>query len=246
MRHATSGMPVEPELLVRMAVQRDCDLLCLQEFPRSTDQLNNLTNLLRERTPLKYRYCDTNGNFALFSAFPIIRAETSYFPNRSNGFQSVDLKAGNSLLRVFNVHLQSNAVTQIAERVASHGDLQTKETWLDIRGMLGRFKRAAQQRALQSETLASLIAQCEHPVLVLGDLNDTPHSYTYRTLSATLQDSFTTKGRGLGITYAGKIPALRIDYIMAAEELSILEHRTEPKNFSDHRAVWARIGFRTE
>jgi endonuclease/exonuclease/phosphatase family metal-dependent hydrolase len=242
LRDVADNSNVKLETLTQLVAARDCDLLCLQEFPQSANRLENLAALLRARTRLQYRYSDRNGNFALFSAFPITDAETQYFPNRANGYQRADLRIGERTVRVFNVHLQTNAVTGIAERVASEGNFKEKQTWLDIRGMMGRFKRSARQRALQAEEIAGLVAQSPHPVLLCGDFNDTPHSYTYRALARPMQDAFQAKGRGFGITYTGRIPALRIDYLLAGKEFQVLEYQIEKKGFSDHRAVWGRVG----
>lgn len=242
LRHVSDNSNVPVDKIADLAAARNCDVLCLQELPHSGNRFERLSSQLAERTRLRYHYSDPNGNFALFSAHPIESKQTQYFPNRSNGYQWADLQMGNQTIRVFNVHLQTNAVTRIADKIASEGDLKEKQTWLDIRGAMGRFLRSARQRALQAEELARLMADSPHPVLLCGDFNDTPYSYTFRTLSQNMQDAFAAKGRGLGITYAGRIPALRIDYILADPRFRVLDHRIEKKNFSDHRAVWSRLG----
>jgi endonuclease/exonuclease/phosphatase family metal-dependent hydrolase len=72
-------------------------------------------------------------------------------------------------------------------------------------------------RARQAEILREHIAASPHPVIVCGDFNDTPLSYSYRLMSKGLKDSFMEKGWGLGTTYAGALPALRIDYILCSQ-----------------------------
>lgn len=242
LRHRSDNSNVPVEEIVGPAAARNCDVLCLQEFPRSGNRMEQLSARLAENTRLRYHYSDPNGNFALFSAFPIASPQTQYFPNRSNGYQQADLRIGDRSIRVINAHLQTNAVTRMTDKIASEGNLKEKQTWLDIRGVMGRFRRSARQRAVQSEEIAGLIAGSPHPVLLCGDFNDTPYSYTYHTLAKGLRDAFAAKGRGLGITYAGRIPALRIDYILADPRFRILDHRIEKKSFSDHRAVWSRLG----
>ncbi|HRF40167.1 MAG TPA: hypothetical protein PK198_15355, partial [Saprospiraceae bacterium] len=85
------------------------DVLCLQEFPRSGNRMEQLSARLAESTRLRHHYSDPNGNFALFSAFPISNPQTQYFPNRSNGYQQADLRIGDRNIRVINAHLQTNA-----------------------------------------------------------------------------------------------------------------------------------------
>ena len=55
-------------------------------------------------------------------------------------------------------------------------------------------------------------------MILCGDFNDTPLSYTYRQLSRKLTDSFIEKGRGIGNTYIGEFPSFRICYI------NVLQH----------------------
>ncbi len=60
-------------------------------------------------------------------------------------------------------------------------------------------------RAPQADTIAHEIAASPHPyIIVCGDFNDTPISYTHRTIAQDLDDAFTQSGRGLGISYNQK------------------------------------------
>ena len=86
------------------------------------------------------------------------------------------------------------------------------------------------------------IKKSPYPVLVVGDFNDTPQSYTYAQIADNLQDAFAKKGFGLGITYGGIVPALRIDYILASPSLPILSHRIFKKEYSDHYPIVAELG----
>jgi endonuclease/exonuclease/phosphatase family metal-dependent hydrolase len=153
------------------------------------------------------------------------------------------LKTPKGLVRVYSVHLQSNRLTYTATRIAPEGDLREKETWKDIRFVLARYKLGAQIRAEQAKILGEHIAQSPHPVILCGDLNDTPITYTYRILSKDLQDSFREKGAGIGSTFAGKLPTLRIDYVFAAKAFQVRDHRVPDVELSDHFPVWVRLGW---
>ena len=77
-------------------------------------------------------------------------------------------------------------------------------------------------------------------MVLLGDLNDVPLSYTLGELRrAGLIDAFREAGRGSGITYGGPVPALRIDYVLATEELEALTASVLKCDFSDHRPTRA-------
>lgn len=220
---------------------KNVSIACFQEFPNTPNQAKPYAQYLQKKQQLPHRAQRANSELAIFSAFPILQFETVQF-NSSNGYQYADLNVQGRTVRVFNVHLQSNAVSAIAEEVATKGDFQQRETWLQIRGALGRFRRAVQKRALQAELVAAKIAESPHPVIVCADLNDIPQSYTYRILSQGLQDTFRQRGRGLGFTYLGRIPGLRIDYVLVAPDWGVLGANRQRTRFSDHRAVYGTIG----
>ncbi len=218
---------------------KDPQILCFQEFPNHREYAAPLLNHFKEKG-LKHQVWKDGNELAIFSAYPIVKTTSTYF-NNTNGFQYADLNIGGNIVRVFNIHLQSNAVSSIADHVAKQGDLQEKETWLEVRGMMGRFKRASKKRALQADQIAAQIKASPYPVIICGDFNDVPTSYAYHVLSKGLKDTFKQKGQGLGFTYLGSIPALRIDYILVAPDFGIQDYDSEKTSFSDHRAIFSTI-----
>jgi endonuclease/exonuclease/phosphatase family metal-dependent hydrolase len=216
------------------------DLVCFQEFPLG-ERGGQIAKYVQGHKVLKHGIFQTGGGMALFSRYPILAHHTHYFPNRANGYQYADLKIGQQTVRLFNVHLQSSSVASIADHVVESGNLKEKETWLFIGRMMKRYKRAAVIRASQAEEVAAKIRESPYPVLLCGDFNEIPQSYAYRILSAELQDAFKARGRGLAVTYVGKIPGLRIDYVLAGPELEILSHQIGKRNFSDHLPVYSTM-----
>ncbi|MCB0566586.1 MAG: endonuclease/exonuclease/phosphatase family protein [Phaeodactylibacter sp.] len=217
------------------------DIICFQEFP-SPRHGNYFVDHIKANSPLKRTVYQQGGSLAIFSRFPIKAQDTHYFPNRVNGYQYADLEIEGRIIRLFNIHLQSNSVAGIADQVAEEGaNLQDKKTWLRIRGMMSRYKRAAILRAEQAEEVVGQIEKSPYPVLLCGDFNEIPQSYAYYIISRGLQDAFKASGRGLGVTYNGRIPALRIDYVMAGPEFEVLGHRIGRARFSDHYPVYGVV-----
>lgn len=216
------------------------DIICIQEFSSLDKFSEPHVQFLKNKKGLKYTVRKEDRELAIFSAYPILNSETVKF-NGSNGYQYADLNISGQTVRIFNIHLQSNAVSSLAERLATEGDIDDRETWLEVRGMAGRFKRAAQKRATQAEEIAAQIAQSPYPVIVCGDFNDVPQSYTYQTISNNLQDAFRYRGTGPGFSYLGRIPALRIDYILTAPAFDIKAFDLHRTDFSDHRAISAQL-----
>ena len=99
------------------------------------------------------------------------------------------------------------------------------------------------QREEQANFIAEHIQNSPHPVLVCGDMNDTPNSYAYGQLAKSLKDAFREKGSGLGSTYAGLIPFLRIDYIFTSPNNLVEEFKVVSNSTSDHYPIYTHIRF---
>jgi endonuclease/exonuclease/phosphatase family metal-dependent hydrolase len=97
-----------------------------------------------------------------------------------------------------------------------------------------KFKTALIKRAEQAATLRAHIDECPYPVIVCGDFNDTPVSFTYRTVKGDLEDSFTQSGKGTANTYNGKLPSFRIDYIFYSPVFTSYNFEVSNLNHSDH------------
>lgn len=218
--------------------QQEASIVCLQECLASEKEINRLATLL---APDYQTYHVRNTRLFIASKYPIVNKGDIGFLNNVNGCIFVDVEIAEQKVRVYNVHLLTNRVTDLADKVAQEGDLQEKETWVNVRGIFGGYKRAAQGRVAQAEQIRQHIAQSPYPVIVCGDFNDVPQSFSYRLLSDNLQDSFRAKGSGLGTTFAGNLPMLRIDYILSSPSFTIFSHRVPRSDRSDHYPVIAEM-----
>lgn len=203
------------------------DILCLQESPYK--------RLFKDS--LQYTFSFRKGGMSILSELPHVDRGVLDFPNTSNRIIWADIKTKERIIRVVNVHLQSNKVSEQTEDLANNIDLAEKETWADMRSVIGKVKRATAIRTKQAEEAQKFIASSPYPVLLAGDFNDTPMSYTYALMSDQLKDAYIKKGNGIGITYAGKIPGLRIDYIMGSKEIDFTSYTCSKVDFSDHYPI---------
>jgi endonuclease/exonuclease/phosphatase family metal-dependent hydrolase len=94
-------------------------------------------------------------------------------------------------------------------------------------------------RARQARTVAAHIRECPYPVIVSGDFNDTPISYTYHILDKQLKDAFSEAGFGISNTYNGFIPLFRIDYVLYSRRFNAISYQCDPIELSDHFPVVA-------
>jgi endonuclease/exonuclease/phosphatase family metal-dependent hydrolase len=213
----------------------DPDILVLQEY-EPVSAINAEATCAAQG--LKYRAINNEEDLVIFSRYPILGTKAFIF-HKIYGFRYADIDVEGRIFRVFSVHLQSNAITRMAETMAENASFKEKKTWIAIKGMLGRYRKAAKTRKVQAQEIAEQVRQSPYPVILCGDLNDVSQSRVYHILRAGLQDAFLECGSGLGITYAGSLPALRIDMIFADATLKILRCKTGKTGFSDHQPVIA-------
>lgn len=95
-------------------------------------------------------------------------------------------------------------------------------------------------RASQVKILSEHIKNSPYPVILAGDFNDVPYSYTYFTLKSILLNAFEEAGRGFGFTYNKVLFFLRIDNIFYDEAFEIRQFKTHREvDYSDHYPISA-------
>ena len=149
----------------------------------------------------------------------------------------VEVKKG-KLVRVFSNHLESYRFHQNDYELMQ--DIKDKKTGLDkVPGLIDRLENALVKRSYQAEKIASLVNASPYPVIVTGDFNDTPNSYSYYQISRYLSDAFIENGRGFSNTYKGSFPSFRIDFILYSEELESVNYQRLPFDASDHFPIFS-------
>jgi endonuclease/exonuclease/phosphatase family metal-dependent hydrolase len=163
------------------------------------------------------------------------RSKIKFDRSRGNICLITDIKKGKDTLRIFNVHFESNHLeTEKIDRLVQ-GDSTSRILAVD---MFRSLRKSYKRRATQVELVSKAIAESPYPVVVCGDFNDPPVSYTYSKINQGLTDAFLHSGRGPGFTYAGKIPFLRIDYILHDKKIRSSGFRVvDDKKLSDHYPV---------
>ena len=94
------------------------------------------------------------------------------------------------------------------------------------------------KRATQTYVISHYAKTSPYPVLLCGDFNSIPSSYTYHHLRKTLKDGFRTAGNGYMYTYRYAKRMLRIDYIFHSPSLKGIEYYSPDLDLcSDHNPV---------
>ena len=98
-------------------------------------------------------------------------------------------------------------------------------------------------RQRQAKAIHAHINECPYPIILCGDFNDSPASFSYNKITHGLKDSFRGSGKGTGTTYIGKdFPSYRIDYIAHDKQFNDFQYTVcKDLAVSDHYPIYTYI-----
>jgi endonuclease/exonuclease/phosphatase family metal-dependent hydrolase len=231
------------------------DVLCFQEFfePKDTTAYEpNIAELKKMGYPF-HHYASVDGyvvpdadyGIIIFSKYPIINTGIFDFRNGNDAQQLIyaDIEFNRQKARLITIHLQS--VKFGPEEYQSLNEMKHsgKEGFKDSRTIVSKLKRAYTARSLQADIVRDYVNESPYPVILCGDFNDVPNSYTYFTIRGNMQDAFLKKGSGIGRTFRFISPTLRIDFILADKKFTVNQYHRITVPYSDHYGHFADIGF---
>lgn len=214
--------------IFRQVSELDADINCFQEFYNRGGYIQKI-QAEGDYTVIHDRKLS---NLAIASKFPVINHGLLLPNQRFNNIMFADmLLAKEDTLRVYNIHLQSMGITHTNRQyyediVSEYDDAKTK------------FLEGASVRANQITALLEHAEGCSYPILIVGDFNDVPYSYNYFKVRRGFVNAFEKAGSGLGFTYNGDLPFLRIDNQFFNDDLRIHSFTTiDSTDYSDHHAI---------
>ena len=236
--------------MMELIKEQDADVLCLQEFHTSVDSAyyNNIVPVQQMGYPFFYFSFDEDGDnhyysSIIFSRYPIVDSGMIRYPRPTlpDALIHADIKVGEDTLRFYTTHLQSLQLgKKDYDRISK---IRSGEDSLvaNSRSILGKIKKGFTYRSLQANVIDEVLGDSPHPVILCADLNDVPTSYTYFTIRRNMQDAFLKKGFGIGRTFSGLSPTLRIDYIFTDKHFTIKQFNRVVKRYSDHYMLVADL-----
>jgi endonuclease/exonuclease/phosphatase family metal-dependent hydrolase len=226
------------------------DILCIQEFYTAGQDEQKVLEHVTSKIKLEHYYYHNYFDFtdkkkinalAIFTRYPIVRTGSVKYMDRNTMAVFTDICVNADTFRVFNLHLESIRFGDEDYSFYSHLTVPATEKVTITKGsmkIIGKLKKAFTLRAEQVDIMKKQIGKSPYPVIVCGDFNDTPFSYTYHILSDELNDAYKTAGQGIfGNTYAGKFPSYRIDYVLFDDHFSAFNYTRYNSDLSDHFPV---------
>jgi endonuclease/exonuclease/phosphatase family metal-dependent hydrolase len=220
--------------------EKNADIICLQEIRLRRNNIFNISNVVKNlKTIEHYHYASSGTTFGLatFTRYPIIKMGEIRYKKSSNMAIYTDVLIDSDTVRIFNLHLQSYYIDPGKYDIIDSPGIDEKKDIKEIREIGSKLKRAFQSRAGQVREIRDLIDKTSYPIIICGDFNDTPVSYTYQQLRGDFNDAFVGSGKGFGRTYIGKLPSFRIDNIFYSDDFKSYNFQAYDFRVSDHLPV---------
>lgn len=249
-RSSAQSIPENRERIIDFITERRADIVCIQEFYAIGDNFDETFKKFTESIRMDYFHFANYKKFwnrkkivaiATFSRFPV--AGKGYFNMEGSSLYAIytDLCIDNDTVRVYNLHLESTRFGDDDYTFLSNltdPDKETPKLTEGSKRMLWKLRRAFRIRSEQVNRLHDHIARCPYPVILAGDFNDAPKSFTYQRLTGRLKDGYREAGKvPFESTYSGKLPSFRIDYVLYSDEFSALSYQKFDLDYSDHEPV---------
>lgn len=231
--------------VLRLIVEQDPDVVCLQEFnTRLAEQSEQLALLDEKYESVLFGRTQApdsvyGASLAIYSKYHILRSGMVLAPGESVW---ADVLMGDDTVRIFNNHLRSTAIKASDDDfISNHKYLSDTAREVKIRSIVARLRENSALRAAQVDSIAWQQSQTRTRRIVCGDFNDTPMSYVYRTMADGLNDAFRKAGAGYSYTFRGFLNILRIDYVLSSDGFETHSYEVLPVDYSDHRPVVVRL-----
>lgn len=228
-----------PDPILDYILNSNADIVCLQEA--------RITDNIKEAVKDVYAYCDSvmtadNSNgLLILSRYPVLSKETISYKSRNNISAAFKIKINNDTVTVINNHFETSGLSMADRSGFSNlvkGNTAGDTLRTESKRLLVKLGEAAAIRAPQAEAVAAYIRKNNGNIILCGDFNDSPVSYTHRTIAKELTDCYISTGNGPGITYRKNAMFVRIDNIMCSGHWKPYGCKVDRSNaFSDHYPV---------
>lgn len=241
---------LESQRLVDYIVDQKADIVCLQESEIDPREKVDIYGILKRNyahvDSLRFGKIDA---LTICSQYPILKSEEIEYESKSNHSVAFYLKIKGDTVLVVNNHFESTGLSEDEKeqfRLMADGDQQRDSVEKHSELLLGKLAAAARRRAPQARAVAQYVRDhSQYPIILCGDFNDSPISYTHHQLASELTDCHTATAFGPGISYHSNKMYVRIDNIMCSEHFTPYAcHVDNSIDASDHYPITAYLKYR--
>lgn len=160
-----------------------------------------------------------------------------------------DILIDKDTVRVVNVHLQSTSITaQDIEFVEEHKYMVDSTRNVVLKSISDKLVENNIYRSRQARKVREFIdSSAPRKMIVCGDFNDVPLSYSYNTIAEPLTSTFVAAGSGYSYTFNGFFKLLPIDHLLVSDHFEVLSYEVDHTlRESDHFPVISRLKINRE
>lgn len=237
----------QPNPVLQYIRSSDADIVCLQEAMLNQNPWAGVVvKTLRAYLSEDYPYIECirvsrgGSTLAILSKYPLREVKEIPMPSWANGAIQAKVQLRGKELLLVNVHLESFHLRAVDG--ANYISLAKQGEALELQDALrAKLSPTFRYHNVQAVILHRLIRDYgSGRVLVCGDFNDTPLSYTRRKVGEGLQDAFVERGNGFGFTFRNRPFIVRIDHILHGSAFRTLSCEIDKTaDESDHYPIAA-------
>lgn len=241
----------QPSEILQYIARQNPDILCLQESAPAGVKAEAMDSVLHATMP--YSDNEQNSTMAIYSRFPIVGKERiEYQTSGSNMSMAyfVETAPGDTTI-VINNYFEITGISleqRTQFKAMLRGRLEKDSAEVETRQLWSSLARASAVRAPQADAVARYVeSHSGYSIILMGDFNDSPLSYTRRRIADNLADCYVAAGNGPGISYHYNAFFVRIDNIMCSGHWMPYECRVDNSiKASDHYPIICKLKRKVE
>lgn len=233
----------KPNAVLEYLQNSHADIICIQEYIFGGKLKKKDIDYALRDYPYKHYYDLGKGwnGLGCYSRYPILSAKPIEYKTNLNGSIAYYIKVKDDTLVVVNNHLESNKLLESDVEIYQDmvNDPNRQNVSSGARVLLKKLAEASVIRSKQADALLETLKDLKGKKVVLcGDLNDSPISYTHHRLCEELKDAFVESGNGVGVSYNKNRLYFRIDHIFVSRNLSAYQCEVDNTiSASDHYPI---------
>ena len=244
------------ETVLKYFVEQEPDIICVQE------DVDTWRRYVFREYEKHWAYNDTIvicnsvesfNTLGIHTRFPIIKRERIEYASLANGSAAWWLKVGKDTLVVVNNHFEGchlNNDDRAQYRQIIKGELPSDSARAESKLLLIKLAEANAKRSNQVRAVLRYVEEhSQYPIIVCGDFNDNPISYSRHAMAEQLTDCFRETGRGIGLSYNQKAFSFRIEHIFCSKQLQPYNCKVDDEmDASDHYPIlcWLKMAENNE
>lgn len=218
------------------------DIVCLQEDLYNKPWIQERLGKLYPHTWVTAVGSKKQNAIGIYTRYPIVRRDSIPYPSEGNGSMAFYLKAGRDTIIVINNHFESTHLSHDERQRYKEmlkGEMSRDTARSESKRLLHTLAESSRLRAPQAEAVHRYIQRhSQYPIIVCGDFNDNPISYTHHTVAQGLTDCYVETGQGIGLSYNQKGFFVRIDNILCSGQFQPYNCKVDNKiEASDHYPI---------